>query len=129
MTITLLDGRTEDTNNILFDVNTYHFHDGATGEDLTAQIKFQDKLTFTGFDGPTWLTMVSDINRFGSVQPTLDTGLWSNFFHQLSTDALGAPLDALNKGVNRVFSAPATLKIGLAVLVIVVIYVVVKRKA
>lgn len=108
--ITLLDGRQIDPASVNFDTSTYHFYYG--GEDITNLIRRADKIaTWPNFD------MTVDNNRIfnedvaaqgnanlGAVQNILggvdatstgqvgSTSTFGNFYNQITTDPLNAPL-------------------------------------
>ncbi|SRR5260221_2270456 len=123
MTITLLDGRPEDTANIFFDPATYFFSDSATGEDLTFNIKLTDKQTFAGFVTQKWFDIASTLKNPGTGSGTgvaageTPPSTWSNFWGQITTDPLKAPIDAVTAGAKKLFAASGTVKLmtGLAI--------------
>lgn len=128
MQITLLDGRTADTSHILFDPVTYRFSADTTGEDLTLKIRLTDKERFAGFDRDRWFTISSDLRNTGTIQPELDTSTFSNFWTLITTDPLGAPLEQLNKAVDKFIAAPAIKKIFVGAVIVGGLYLLIKQK-
>jgi hypothetical protein len=126
--ITLLDGRQIAIETIYFNPADYSFTSSA-GENLTDLIRIADKDKFSGFDRSKWFTIVS--NRKNGLPDNATAGSTSilgNFVEQITTDPLAAPLDALNTGINKLFTAPGFIKAGLIVGAILVVYVIVKTK-
>ena len=134
MIITLLDGRTEDTGNVFFDPATYVFKDIASGEDLSNLIRFADKSNFPGWDAAKQLAFTSNNSQGiantpeNTLTPGETPGTLSNFWTQLTTDPLAAPLDSLNKGIDKLVQAPAILKVGVAAVVVIGIVLILRSK-
>lgn len=134
MQIILLDGRTVDTADILFDPaalangNAPVFSLAATGEDLDNNIRQTDMSNFPGWDQTQWLywrsahPTVSGAGAYtGPALPTNVTGITAT---QLFTDPLAAPAEALSNTGNAVkgaLKAPTTY-IGLAVVAVLALY-------
>lgn len=110
MIITLLSGRMVDEGNIEFNEDNYHFSENTKQNvlDITDDIKRSDKLYLV-----PWFDIEKENNRLSSERGhTPGQGLGSKsestvgiFTEQIFTDPLGAPLDALDKGVKQVFSS------------------------
>jgi hypothetical protein len=105
MTITLLDGRTANTDQIAFDPVTYHFT--LNSEDVTALISRADKQNnWPNFDPAVDNTRLSNQNQNGVnlPEPDLPTNTGGILVNQLLTDPLAAPLDSIKSEFNKVFA-------------------------
>lgn len=101
MDIVLLDGRTVNGDNIAFHPDTYHFTLNA--EDVTDQIRRSDKHALVpNFDDDIENTRVFTENYTAAhgqpPNPIGSTSTAVNFFNQIATNPLGAPIDALTAG-------------------------------
>ncbi len=126
--ITLTDGRQVDESHIVFDRATYHFT--INSEDITNLIKPSDKMSnWNDFDISIDNTRLYNERR-GGVGPVdnLNDSTTSILTDQLLTDPLGAPLDALDKGVNQIIKSRG-IQIGLVgVAVVLIIVALVERR-
>lgn len=120
----LLDGTSVDSSAIDFDPNSYHFNIG--GNDITELIRRADKRTLVpGFDDD-----VENKRIFGEKYANdpnvntgeLDTSVAGNFWHQITTDPLGAPLDALDAGVKKLANSSGIQKVVIIGVVGLIIY-------
>lgn len=131
MQFTLIDGRTVAMGDIIFNAEIHHFYLG--NEDITNLLKRADKRQFSGFDE------VTDNDRIyvekymrehnGELPPEVgSSSVWWNFKELLITDPLGAPLEALDSGVKKLWASSGIKVIVAAVAVLVVVVLVVKFK-
>lgn len=114
MDIQLLNGTTVDTDAINFDKSTYQFYLGS--ENLTDLIRRIDKRRFSGFDDTT-----ENLRVYKLAHPdAMDTGpttIWGNFWNQISTDPLEAPVELLERKVGGALDS-TTGKIAIVLVVI-----------
>lgn len=130
MIVTLIDGRQVDSADFLFNQSTYHITLGGTGEDITNNVRRADKIAlYPNFDIEKDNARLYN-EQHGAIGPAvpLNDSTTSLFLTQLGTDPLDAPLASLNKTVDRIIAAPATLKIGVIVAVVLVVYLLAKQK-
>lgn len=105
MTVTLIDGRTYDLDNAVFDRVYYRFHDYNTGEDLTNLIFQRDKAAnWSGFDRSrdNERAYVENFMRThgGQLPPeTGSTSFWNNFFRQIYREPFNAPIQAVESAL------------------------------
>lgn len=115
-TITGISGKGYAVNGISFDAETYHFTYGETDVDITNDITRADKLLLVpDFDiTKENYRLSSELGNYkpGGIQP-LDDSTASNFVKQITTDPLAAPLDTLNKTVDKLIAAPGLRKLAL----------------
>jgi len=132
MTITLLDGRMIESETLAFDPETYHFT--LSAEDVTDLIRRADKLAIIPyFDADIENNRIFAENwarTHGGQQPAPigSTSTWSNFWQQITTDPLAAPLETLNRGLNQLFTAPAAVKLALLAGVGLVVWLALRRR-
>jgi hypothetical protein len=131
MQFTLLDGRTVAMGDIVFNPAIHHFYLG--NEDITGLLKRADKLQFDGFDTETENSRLY-VEKYirehnGALPPEIgSTSVWWQFKELLINDPLGAPLDALDSGISKLWSSTGIKVIVAAVAVLVVVVLVVKFK-
>lgn len=129
MQFTLLDGRTVAMGDITFNPAIHHFYLGT--EDITSQLKRADKLQFDGFDTETENSRLF-VEKYmrehnGQLPPEVgSTSVWWQFKELLITDPLGAPLDALDSGIQKLWSSTG-IKVMVAVAVVAVVVVLVVK--
>lgn len=116
MNITLISGRVVDTDNIAFDVPTHLFT--LDGQDITDDIKRNDKRKFVGFSDEQ-----ENLRWFKKNNPNApETGSTSTlglFWDQITTDPLDAPLDALDSGIQNILGRTSTkIILGTAAVVV-----------
>lgn len=121
MQITLLNGSTVDTDAIVFDKETYQFYLGS--ENLTNLIRIVDKRRFNGFDDTTEYQRIYNLSHPDAPQ-TGPQGIWANFWQQITTDPLDAPVELLQEKVGGALDS-TTGKIALALVAIGVLAVLV----
>lgn len=114
MNITLLDGRSVDSDNLSFDGNTYRVFLGY--EDVTNEVRRSDKVALWDIDQDRENNRVFAENyaaKNGGQQPSPlgSTSTLGNFTQQILHDPLAAPLDLLNATVNKIFTAPGVIKV------------------
>lgn len=125
MQITLIDGRTADTDNITFNAGNlasggtpvFSFTD--TGEDLDNLIYQRDMSQFSGWDATAWnyWRAAHPVIAGTTPQPItpLNSSVTGNLVNQLITDPLAAPADALahaSSAVTAALAKPTTWLIG-----------------
>lgn len=117
MNITLISGRVVDTEVIEFDPATHLFT--LNGQDITDDIKRNDKRKFVGFSDEA-----ENLRWFKKNNPnapdTSSTSTLGLFWDQITTDPLDAPLDALDAGVNKILGN-TSVKIILGVVAVGVV--------
>lgn len=134
MNITLIDGRQADVAGIHFDDSTYHFV--YAGEDITNNMFQRDKIANfeeQGFDRSIDNERASAehfaATHPGQTQPpTGSTSTWEIFFHQITTEPLKAPLEAVDAAVAQITASSGIKVIGFAVAALVVVVLIVKFK-
>ncbi len=105
MIVTLLNGATVDSDNLVFDSTTYHVFNGS--QDITLLMRQNDKvIVFPGFSRELDNNRASVELGHGGGVVIGSTSTWDNFWHQIATEPLKAPLDALTKGVSDVWKNP-----------------------
>jgi hypothetical protein len=124
----LLDNRTVSDDQIAFNHETYHFTIAATGEDITDEIRRNDKLRLIpDFDVDKDNYRLSDELgngktsgvKFGTAP--LQDNTAAIFAEQILTDPLAAPLESANKFANKLFKSPA-FYIAAGVIVVAILY-------
>jgi len=116
---TLTDGSKVALSELTFDANTYHVFAGS--RDITNLMRQSDKvLAFPGFDRARDNIRASDeaaIARGDNPTTVGDTTIWGNFWHQIGTEPLKAPVEALMRSF-RGFDpkTQTTLKVGVVLL-------------
>ena len=127
MTIALLDGMSVDSKDIRFDSQNYHFFVG--DNDITELIRRADKRALVpGFDDDIENRRVYAERVFTpDVQgdqpaPIGSTSTWGNFWNQVTTDPLDAPLDALDAGVKKLVASSGVQKIVIVAVIGLLIY-------
>lgn len=129
MKITLLDGREEDAADIFFDADTYHFTLHPSGEDITEQIRRADKLAMvSGFDQDRENRRVYEERSHPGSKPLGSTSTAENFFEQITTDPLAAPLASLDAGIKKLFSSSGVKTIAVVALIGLVAFLLVRQK-
>lgn len=123
MRITLLNGRQAWTEEITFDPGNYHFYWGARNLDITDSMTREQKRTFEGFDDETENRRLYADAHGGQDFNTGDTTIWGNWWDQMTTDPLAAPLDALDTGVFKAFTSP-----GFIIVAIIAAFLILRRK-
>lgn len=133
--MTLLDGRTIDQSEVYFDPDALTWTAG-NGEDLTWNLYFRDRQNFADFDVQAWNDKVYQA-RYAAEHggqnpaPVGSTSTLANFWDQITTDPLDAPLDSLNDFLKylgkKIADSPAVQKIGVAVVIGVVLIVILKN--
>lgn len=114
MIISGISGREYDSEYLTLNPVSYHVTVNG-GEDVTNDIRRADKIAlFPGFDVETENRRLSN-ERAGGYGPVgeLSESTGGALLEQLATDPLGAPLDALNKGINQIFTAPGVVKLAI----------------
>lgn len=126
--ITLLDGRSVAEDDFAFEERIYHFTLFSTGEDVTNLVRRSDKLALVpGFDvdKENWRLSVEKPATGGGrpanpsdLEP-LPTSTAGIFADQILNDPIGATLETLDAGVNKLVSSSGVRTIAVvAVLVI-----------
>lgn len=126
MTITLLDGRSVDTANITYNPARFTFiyrtPDGF--EDVTNNLRLIDMARFPAFDQVSFLQ-----NRSYQARPGPKPGSTStfvNFWEQITTDPLAAPLEGagnlFSRGVEGIFGNVNVQKIIITALIVGGVY-------
>lgn len=116
MNITLLDGQNVPVQEITFDTETYHFT--YNGDDITDNIRHTDKQAFfPQFDQATDNLRVYN-ERYTAEHghapaPTGSTSTLGIFADQIINDPLGAPIETLNRTVDKITSASGVKTIAL----------------
>ena len=106
MIISLLDGTLVDSTDINLAPDNIHFNQISSGEDITFLMKVADKKSFPLFD----LTK-SNSQIYAKTPPAPTDGTFSIMADQLLTNPLGAPVEALNKGVSQIFDSSGVQKL------------------
>jgi len=96
--LVLMDGRRVNIEDLDFDVDTHRFF--WNGQDVTNLVKRTDKKRFPGFDESIENLRIYKEQHPG-VPETGSTSILGNFVHQIVTDPLDAPLEALQRGVGN----------------------------
>lgn len=130
--ITLIDGRIVDENSVEFNSGTYHFL--LNGEDITDNIYRKDKENFYGFDATKdneriYQEKYALAHGGKSAPPVGSTSTLGNFWDQMTSDPLQAPIETLNHTVAKITgsSGVRTLTIAAVVVVVVILFVKIKK--
>jgi hypothetical protein len=126
----LINGAEIPEKDVAFNPATYRFHSVSTGQDWTNLIYRADKLRLVpGFDVEREnLRISADTGRGGNRgEEKLNESTASAFLHIVSTDPLGAPIDALDRTVTRVIDSKSAKLAAFAAFALLVIYL--ARKA
>lgn len=109
MLVDLLDGRSIESSNLRLNEDNYSVSIVSTGEDVTNNLRQNDKAQiFAGFDRAkdnlrSYVEQYRREHNGATPAPTGDTSLWGNFWTQITTEPLRAPLDALNTATDSIF--------------------------
>jgi hypothetical protein len=132
MIITLIDGSSVDTADIMFDSGDYSFTLSTAGgtRDVTLQIREADKkANWPSWDVTTWNNIyytkyLYPVSHGGTTAPAVgSTSTWDNFWGQITTDPLGAPLASLDTVVsNTVKDAFGSSSVWSAILIVGAIF-------
>ena len=118
--LVLMDGRKVDIALLDFNSDSHRFF--LQGEDVTNLVKRTDKKRFPGFD-----EAVENLRIYREQHPgkpeTGSTSILGNFVHQMVTDPLDAPVEALQRGVGNALET-TTGKVVIAVVALGVILVI-----
>ena len=130
MTITLISGRTADTDRISFDPVTLQFL--LMGQNITDDIKRSDKVAVWNIDvdreNQRIYANTYARDHDGALPKQLPTNTADIFATQLLTDPFAAPLAALDRTIQKIVAAPAIQKIGITLAIVGVVYLVWKLK-
>lgn len=128
MTITLLDGSNVESDELVFNNQTYHF--SLNGSDVTNLVKPSDKPKIVpGFDTYTENQRLYNERRGGNGPvEDLSTSTTGIFTEQILTDPFSAPLAALDKGVNQFLSSKGIQVVAGVAVVLLVLFIVVDKK-
>ena len=130
MTITLISGRTADTDRISFDPVTLQFV--LMGQNITEDINRADKVAIWNIDVDRENQRIF-ANKYardhdGALPKQLPTDTLTIFENRLLTDPFSEPLAALDRTFQKIIAAPAIQKIGVALAIVGVVYLVWKLK-
>lgn len=131
MIISTISGGTLETSEITFNPETYHFAD-KDGNDVTDDIRRVDKLFIVPtFDVEKDNARLYNKKAHGQDVPLapLDDSTTSILAHQLATDPLGAPLDALDAGVAKITASKGIQVILVGAVILLVALVIIEKKA
>lgn len=130
MIINLISGRTADSDRITFNDQTLRFTLAPGAQDITDDIRRADKVAIWNIDvdreNQRIFAESYARDHDGHLPTPLDTSTTSIFLGHILTDPLAAPLDVLNRGIDRFVAAPAITKILVAAGVVITIAAVVK---
>lgn len=132
-TITGISGKFYLVNDLDFDADSYHFIYGNYQQDVTNDITRADKMLLVpDLDIDKENRRLSLEKRDGSggtgIAEKLDESTTSILVDQLITDPLGAPIEALNNGFDKLVASPGVRKLALLGFLGLVVYFVVRPK-
>jgi hypothetical protein len=132
-TIIGIDGTVYNTSDIVFDSISQTFTVGQL--DISTNLYRKDQLLWqnAGFDVTAYNNLLYthhyEATHGGKEPPVLgSTSTLSNFFTDITTDPLSAPLDSLNKGVKQVFASTGIETLILVGLGGLVLFLIVNRE-